>query len=563
MRKAFVAALLALAVAAACSPEQDGPSQAAGPPEVRGKYDFPSPQPTSRAEMGWLAASCELPVEHLRRIRRGYAAGRSPEMIPVPRAPNFFGGFTTYGHSGPWPYMQRVPLVFYGPGFIRSQGSIRPARAVTVADLAPTLAELLHTTLPEGRPGRPVTEALLPRGRRAGVPRAIVTVVWDGGGTDVLQTWPGAWPVLRDLMASGTSVAGATVGSSPSVTPAIHATIGTGTFPKQHGIVDIPLRIGDRVVADSYGGRSPKYLKTTTLADIFDRSTGGASKVGMLAYKGWHLGMMGHGAGIPGGDKDTAIIVERSNGALVSNPEYYSLPPYLKEVPGFDADIRRVDGDDGKLDSRWLGHDMLEDPAELRHTPVWALYQTRLIKELIRREGYGDDRVPDLFFTNYKQIDEVGHDWNMLNPEERNILEYSDAALGDLVSFLNAEIGRRRWVLAMTADHGQVPAPTATGAWPIHIETFEAWVARHYDVEASELFENQRPLAFWLNMDTVRANNIDLEEMADYILKYTIGDDQEPGQEYPPQYKDRLEEPVFAAAFPSSKLGEIWRCATQ
>src|SRR3712207_8270518 len=53
----------------------------------------------------------------------------------------------------------------------------------------------------------------------------------------------------------------------------------------------------------------------------------------------------------------------------------------------------------------------LTDPTAVRHSPVWTLYQTRLLKEMLAREDFGENRVPDLFFTNYKQVDDVGHDY--------------------------------------------------------------------------------------------------------------------------------------------------------
>ncbi len=478
----------------------------------------------------------------------------------VPREPHFFGSVET-SHSGPWDYLQRVPLVFYGPGFIRSQGEISPDTEVTVADLAPTLADLLDLEWPDDRAGRAIPEVLVPADDRPGDPKVIVVIAWDGGGWNVLEQWPQSWPFLRKLMERGTSVRNAIVGSSPSVTPTIHATIGTGTFPRQHGIIDIPVRDGDKIVG-SYDGRTPKYLRVPTLADLHDASVDNAAKVGIFSYKAWHWGMMGHGAYIDGGDKDIAVLAERTAGNLLTNERWYSLPSYLHDVPGFEEDLRAVDSEDGKLDGAWMGHDVLHDPAARRETPVWVRYQTRLIEALLEEERFGEDDVPDLFFTNYKQIDEIGHSFNMVNPETREIIAHTDEALSRLVSFLDRKVGKRRWVLAVTADHGMTPDPSTTGAWALRMERMKEDLGDHFEVDPEELLTEHRVTGLWFDKDVLRQEGITVAQIANFLLGYTIGENS-PYEEIPREYRDRVDETVFDAAFPSKRLNEVWRCATR
>ncbi|HVF54437.1 MAG TPA: alkaline phosphatase family protein [Actinomycetota bacterium] len=557
-------ALLAAACTSGGSDEPAAPDP--GPGAViatdapgRAKPTYAPPEIITEPAGDWLEASCELPLEYVKRIRLGVYRGRSPEVLFVPREPNYFGGFTSTTHSGPWDYVQRVPMVFYGPGFIAENGEITLDREPTLADLAPTLAEILGTPFPEDIPGQVITEALLPAEER-GIPKVVLTVVWDGGGWNVLDTWPDAWPYLAKIMEKGTSIADAVAGSSPTVTPAIHTTIGTGTFPKQHGIVDIPVRDGDEVVG-AYDDITPSYLEVPTVADLYDQSVGNEALVGMFAYKPWHLGMIGHGAYMDGGDHDIAVISEKTQGDLITNPEWYSLPDYLNELPGFEEDVRAVDLDDGKLDNTWMGHEILDDPNALRHTPVWALFQTRILKAIFANEGYGADDITDLFFTNYKQIDDVGHDWNMLNPEMRDILEYSDIELKKLTRFLNSEVGREQWVMVFTADHGQAPDPIASYAWPIRIQLLQNDVAEHFGVDSDDLYQDERPVGFWLNQATLDATGITAEDISNYLIDYRLRDNLKPGEKPPAQYRDRLDEPVFAAAMPSDQMGKVWNCA--
>ena len=47
---------------------------------------------------------------------------RSGQIVFVPQEPNFVG--TNFPHSGPWNYLQDVPLFLYGPGIIPAVGRV-------------------------------------------------------------------------------------------------------------------------------------------------------------------------------------------------------------------------------------------------------------------------------------------------------------------------------------------------------------------------------------------------------------------------------------------------------
>ena len=342
------------------------------PPAPEDPDDTPARVSKDIENTNWFRAACSLPKSQLRRIERGYIPGRSPDLMYVPDPRNYFNGFA---HSGPWEHVQEVPLVLYGPGHIRASGSVDADREVTVADITPTLAELLGTDIPRVD-GNVLTEALEPT--RPEPPRLIVVVVWDGAGTNVLERWPDAWPELARLVQNGISYEGATVGSSPSVTPPIHATIGTGVFPNEHGIVDIPQRTGDKV-EDSWEGTSPKNLTAPSLADVYDLATDNEAVMGMFAERAWQLGMIGRGSAQDGGDRDIAILTDpETDGGLITNEDLYELPE-LEDPALFERERQEVDLEDGMLDDSWMGHEILDDPADLPWTPVWTGYQTEII----------------------------------------------------------------------------------------------------------------------------------------------------------------------------------------
>ena len=566
----MLAAVLVL-IAGACTDDGNSDDPKASDEPTRGAEarlgvasPFPSPAETvAEPAAGWLESGCALDVKLLRRIRRDYHPDRSPEVVAIPREPNYFGGYESTSHSGPWDYIQRVPMLFYGPGFIEANGDVAPTgHDVTVADIAPTLAGLLGIDWPTDRPGVALDDVVVPEAERDGDPKVVVTIVWDGGGWDVLETWPEEWPFLKSLMAKGTSVTNGTAGSSPSVTPAIHANIGTGAFPKEHGIVDIPVRVGSGI-RDSYPDKSPKYLDLSTLGDLYDPTTSNAAEVGLLGYKGWHLGMLGHGSYLEGGDKDLAALIDNQGTSVVGNEDYYELPAYLRELPSLDYIKDQIDAADGKRDDLWLGHDVLNDAYDLRHqTPAFIQFQTDLTKKIWKKEGYGQDDVTDLFFINYKPVDSIGHTYNMVDPEVREAVRYADQALEELANFLDKEVGRNEWVFSLTADHGQTPHPSTTGAWAVDQDALMEATAEHFELPVDEIFQEARPTMYWIKPSLPKEHGVTPKDISDFFLQHTIEDN---GARAPAdrleQYSERLDEPVLAAAFPTDQMGKIWSCA--
>jgi hypothetical protein len=554
MTSRWVAALVAgLLVMAACTGSEDQGRNGGSSSDARGE----TPQGSSNAALSgaWFERACKVASEIVTRIRRDDFPGRSPELIAVPKEPNYFGGFLGTSHSGPWDYVQEVPLVFYGPGHIRARGEITVDHEPSVTDLAPTLAELLRTEFPDGRPGRAVTPALEPG---AAPPKLVVVVVWDGGGINTLEAFPDAWPNLKRFMEEGTWLK-ATVGSSPSVTPAIHANIGTGAFPDQHGIVDIDIRKGGDTI-DSFEDGTPRYLEIPTLGDLYDLATNNEALVGMFGTNAWHYGMMSRGAFQDGGDKDIAALVATDGSKLIGHTRWYSFPEYLNEVGDLDAAIRAVDQEDGQLDSLWLGNDVLSNTYDAKQTPALAIYTTEVIEAVLEREGFGQDDVSDLFFVNYKPIDLVGHRWNMLSPEGESVLRHTDEELGKLVDHLNGLVGSGNWVLAMTADHGQTPTANETPAWPIDMAKLTNDIAEEFDVTPKRLFDRTRPGHFWIDEPTMKTAGIRAEDIADFISDYRLVTNTSEARPLTDKYAARAEERLFSAAWPSKFTDDVSSC---
>jgi hypothetical protein len=479
----------------------------------------------------------------VRRVSRGYYPYRSPHISWIPHEPNYVGRAAMPVHSGPWDYLMRVPLLLYGPRHVRTLGKVdTPA---TVADMAATAAKLVRFGGWNRRDGKVLGEGLRKTRFR---PRLVLQIVWDGVGWNMLNEHADKWPYLKRLMRRGVGYTKATVGSSPSVTPPIHANVGTGAFPNRHGISALRIRKqGAYEYVDPFAGLQTHNLELTTLADLYDRARSNRPVTGMLGSVSWHLGMIGHGSGLKGGDKDPVALLNRRNGEIRSNTDIYTLP----HIGDPDAAFRyaeKLDRADGKRDGKWLGH-RLNTHEDIHPTPATALFKQHLLERMVRNQGFGADRVPDLLYVNLKTADVAGHRWGLTSREVGEVIRYQDKALRRLVNFLDRRVGERRWVLMLTADHGFTPYPKESGAWPIYGAEISRDTNAQFDEKDNgvDLVAKSGSAGMYVNMDELKTNGITLRKIARWLADYTLGENVRKGDSVPDRYATRTDEPLFDA----------------
>jgi hypothetical protein len=473
--------------------------------------------------------------ELIKRMSRGYVPGRSPDVSLIPREPSYIGAATRPVHTGPWDYLVRVPLLFYGPGLVEPRGPV--LHNVTVADIAPTIAEIvaLRGHRWDGR-ALPEVAALERR------PRLIAVIVLDGVGRNVLEAHRGAAPFLTAMRRRGIDYTRATVGSSPSNTPPIHTTIGTGVFPRRHGVPHVQMRTANGSFVDPFEGNVAASIRVPTLADLYDVAVGNRAEIGLAATVSWHLGMIGHGSAHPGGDADKVVLLN-DRGEQYGDASFYDLLP-VADLDELQRLVDRVDARDGTRDGAWRGESLAE-PALRQLSPAFVEYEQLMLERLLLRGSFGQDEITDLVFVNMKAADAAGHRWGMTSRQERALVRSEDSALRATARFLDKSVGHGKWLLVVTADHGQTPYPEESGAWPIRGDELKRDLEEEYGTGAVQRATS--PGIFLTDGGIA-------EGVARWLGDYAVEDNIVRGESTPPRWRGREEELLFDIVMAGRKV---------
>ena len=516
----------------------------------------PDPRPIQEA------MARDLGAEYMELVARAYHPARSGDLqllvapfnsanYPqesrslVPRDPRT-------SHASVWMYLERVPLVVWHPGISPVDSDER----VSLADVAPTIADLIHFDgfLDLGREGRTLREVTRPPVR----PELVVTFVIDGGGWNVLQRFPDAWPNLRRLMRKGANYRNAIHGSFPAVTASAHATIGTGAFPRTHGITGHNIRDGAKV-RKSYGepGRAdPTDILVPTLADLWSGETSNAAWIGELGYQIWHLGMIGRGGPSREGEERPVAVYWDETGDpqdwRALNGELFRLPASMPAHGSFEgyraAFVPNPD------------RNPAFDPMKPKNmhccsTPV-IRYQGDLTEATLADEPVGSTDAPGLLFINYKAPDYTGHVYGMFDPMTGDALRDVDEQLGRLVNQLDTMFPGR-YALIVTADHGQCPLPDAAGG--VRLDPIQLWddVEREFGGGIFGFVQSVVPSEIYLHDDVLWDAGATREDVAAFLRDYPYRRNLGPYVPRDAIERDLLDRQQFAAVFATTYLDTL------
>ena len=496
------------------------------------------------------AMARDLGAEALELLRRDYYPGRSGDLQVV-LAPGSTANYASESrsllprdprssHALPWMYLERVPIVVYAPGIVEPSDNVD---RVTLADLAPTAARLMgfqSFVAPDGTPLPSIPRPKTP-------PKVIVTFVIDGGGWNVLNdTWPNAWPELKRLMSLGATYRNAVVGSNPAVTASSHATIGTGAFPRTHGITGHNIRDGTHVrkAFGELGRANPDDILVPTLADRWTEATGDRAWVGEIGYQVWHLGMLGKG-GTPLGEKPVAVYWDEKQTFQwqPQNPALYRLP---RQVPPLSVlQQHQTSYADPGVDDKYSK--FAPGGRAVCCTPPIIRYQGDLIEAALESEDIGRHDACDLLYVNYKSPDYTGHIYNMLSLREKFALQATDEQLGRLASYLETNFAPGEFALIVCADHGQCPTVDTMGGVRVDPIQLEEDLRREFGGSIFNVVTSVVPSEIYLNERAMWDSGITRDDVAAFLRNYRYRDNIGPYVRHDAIEWNRMNQRPFAA----------------
>jgi hypothetical protein len=421
-------------------------------------------------------------------------------------------------HGSMWLYDTRIPLIWYGPGRIRS--GHRSTADACQQDVPATTAALIGSIPPRDCVGRVLQDALLPAKT---LPKAVLTIVIDQGGRQLYAAHPEDHPNIDRLQREGTDFVNAAVSHLESETALGHAAIGTGAYPDRSGIPSNDFYHGGHGAVtyafDADERHSPIWLESPTLAETWLRATAQKAVVFGLCFTDRAvMSTVGHGSFYAGNDKTLAVFYDESKGAYTTNARYYRLPEYLADLqpqPYWD----RLTGGTGK----WRGHD-IASTRNVRRTPAYAAMDGDAFIRMIEREPVGADDVPDLLYLTLKSTDAAGHQYGYESEEAGDVLRETDRQVGRIVAALERKVGKGNAVVVVTADHGATPLTELSGGTRLLEDEFVDALNRRFPSREPRLpiVLGASGTQIWLDDRALQASGFTRQAVIEYLQTLTV-----------------------------------------
>ena len=297
---------------------------------------------------------------------------------------------------------------------------------------------------------------------------------------------------FKRLLREGFSCDNTFINHLPSATAVGHASVYTGSVPAIHGIAGNDWRdqqtgktvycVRDDTVqtvggmSEEDGRMSPRNLLTTTVGDELRMATNHRSKVVGVSLKD-------RASILPAGHAATAAYwYEDASGGFISSSYYLKeLPPWAVafneqnvggELVKDDWQLAREPqmytqstADDvpweGKLDKeakpvfphQVAGAYRLKKGV-IRYTPFGNTLTLKFALAAVEGHALGQDADTDLLAINFASTDYIGHKYGPNSLEVEDTYVRLDRDMEQLLTFLDAKVGKGSYTIFLTADHG-------------------------------------------------------------------------------------------------------------
>jgi predicted AlkP superfamily pyrophosphatase or phosphodiesterase len=342
--------------------------------------------------------------------------------------------------------------------------------------------------------------------------RLVLQITIDGLRADLINRYERSFDKdgFRLLLDKGAVYTNAHYHHANTETIVGHATLATGTFPSQHGMVGnvwfdreagelayniedpdspiIPTREnatkGEQVdpaqKKSRTQGRSPAVLLAPTLADGLAAYYGGRSKIFGLSGKDRSAVALAGKAG-------KAFWYSTNTGDFVTSTYYYDAYPdwtvqwnARRLAAGYagkswsllndPASYLLAAQDDRPYEVDLKGYGRVfphpfgqtNDPlffTRILVSPVGDQLLADFSKALVRNEELGQDEIPDYLSISFSGVDAVNHFFGPSSLENEDVVVQLDRTLADLFAFIDKTVGLKHTMVVLAADHGMADMP--------------------------------------------------------------------------------------------------------
>ncbi|WP_299557068.1 alkaline phosphatase PafA [Seonamhaeicola sp.] len=403
-------------------------------------------------------------------------------------------------------------------------------------------------------------------------PKLIVAIVVDQMRYDYLTRFENKYGAggFKRMIKEGFNCKNNHFNYIPTYTGPGHASVFTGTTPKNHGIIandwfDKSLNKMVNCVEDNTvepigttshdGKKSPIRMVSTTFADENRMFT-------QMKGKTIGVSIKHRGAILPAGHTANAAYwfdyEHNGSGNWISSSFYMNdLPDWVKAFNSSDitesyfkvwntfydiSTYHESGSDNNNFERIFKGKDTPTFPYDLKKlkdfngnfkiitdSPYGNSLTTDFALAAIDGEALGQDNVTDVLTISYSSTDKVGHDFGVNSKEIEDVYIRLDKDLERLFVTLDSKIGKGAYTVFLTADHGVVEVPLYLQSIKIpsgYIRTREfreklnAFILKTF--KDSTLIKNISNNQIFLNRERIKALGLDLSSVQQAIVNEII-----------------------------------------
>ena len=328
-------------------------------------------------------------------------------------------------------------------------------------------------------------------------PKLAVIIVVDQMRADYVDRFNADWKGgLHRMVADGAWFQQAAYPYLSTFTCAGHATVSTGAFPHTHGVFQnawwdresrkqmsctedpqakdagygVPVTAGDsahRLLVPTFTDTMREKLQAHVVSlSLKDRSAimlggHGGDAVTWLSNSldGWVTSSAFTSSPVPAvkafiDANPTTADFGKTWDRLLPAARYAGADDGLAEAPpaGWTSTFPHpLKGAAGKVDATYF--------AQWERSPFADAYLGRFAASLVDSFKLGRHATTDVLAISFSSPDLVGHAFGPRSHEIQDMYAHLDVTLGTLFARLDAAVGKDKWVVGLTADHGVTPIP--------------------------------------------------------------------------------------------------------